>query len=350
MTHADYLATSPDSIYEHTARELTEKFEAYRHDPDLLELVARLSDARGIEVPDPTKDEESFMTATQRVFNFREEDKPREQAVEGDLSQDIKDLAEKLVEKFDMRRNTEPQNPDFDAVLVLGGAGITPKTRLEYALDLEKQDKLRAPALVMVGGERPVNDAEIGRAGEAGHNFGGDPAETEFDLMRNTIAKKLSISDEEWQYYDGDDPKVPRDQGFHTSWRVAYTRKNDQEIIVTSAPMIDDDRYVPDTNPPKPRNRANTVDSLLFAARFLNMGRVDGGRFGVVTNAVFVPFQDADSKKALAGYNIDTETVGMTREYSGLPEWRDGDERYYIQEILSAIRSTRFARDRLNTI
>lgn len=332
--------------HENVTQEIIERFESYRNNPQLLELIARLAEEREITIPDPTDDENSFMAASGAAFDFRK-GKKREELNGGDLSQEVKDLAEALVDQFDMKRNTEPVNPDFDAVLILGGAGITPLTRLNYAMELQEQDRLRAPTIVMVGGERPVNDAEIGRAGEVGFDQSGKPAETEFDLMRNTAAKKLNIDDDDWEYYEGDDQTVPHEQGFHTTWRMARTEKEGQEVLVLSAPMLDEDRYQPNGIP---RNRANTVDSLLMAAKFMGMGRIDGGRFALVTNAVFVPFQDADGKKALTGYGVETETIGMTREHSGLAEWQNGDIGYYIQETLSALRSTRAARDKLTSI
>lgn len=343
-TSIDYISSS-ESPRERVPRELAGEFEAFRTDPDILELIARLSVERGSPAPDPTENEASFMNAVNDVFDFRK-GKKREELEGGDLSQEVKDLAAKLVEKYGMKRNTEPSQPDADAILVLGGAGVTPRTRLDYVLDLEAQDKLRAPTLVMVGGERVVPEDEAHRAGESGYNFAGEPAGTEFDLMRNTVAKKLDIADEAWEHYDGDDPTIPHDEhGFQTRWRLARTEKDGQEILVTSAPMIDTDRFSHSSG--KPRNRANTIDSILFAARILRMGKIDGGRFAVVTNAVFVPFQGADSRSGAAPYDIEIDTFGMNREYSGLSEWQNGDIAYYIQEMLSTIRSTQSGRDRL---
>ncbi len=343
--------TPKESVQERVPREIAERFEAYRTDPDLLELVARLADERNVNVPDPTESETSFMAASQAAFDFRQ-GKKREELEGGDLSQDVKDLAEKLVDKYDMRRNTEPKDPDVDAAIVLGAAGVTPRTRLEYLVDLMDQGKVNTSRIVMVAGERQMDmrqdkngQTEVDRAGEVAYNFGGEPAATEFDLMRNTVAKQFNVADNEWEYYEGDDPNVPHEQGFHTTWRFARAYKDGKEILVTSAPMIDEDRYSPADG--SPRNRANTIDSWLFAARILQMGKIDGGKLLGVTNSVFVPFQHADAQKALTGYGINVETVGMNREYSGLPEWQGGDIGYYIQEILSAIRQTKFARDRL---
>lgn len=338
----DHITSPQDSPREHVSREIAEQFEAYSTNPELLELIARLADVRGIDVPDPTESEESFWKAANRALNFRQ-GKKREDVKGSDFPQEVKDLTENLIEQFDMRLDTEPKNPDFDAIMVLGAAGRTPIDRLNYALELQEQDKLRAPALVMVAGERPVDAAEVGRANAAGLELDSDSIKTEFDLMRDIAAAKYGIA--EWKYLEGDDPNVPHEHDFHTTYRIAYANKDGQEIMVLSAPMIDEDRYDPEGNL---RNRANTVDSLLFAARFMGAGRVDSERrFALVTNAVFVPSQDADGKKALTDYGVGVETVGMNREHTGLPEWNNGDPAYYMQEMLSAIRQTKFARDRL---
>ena len=338
------------SPQEQVLETVTEQFEAYRTNPDILELVACLADERSITIPDPTENEDSFMTAVQATFDFRN-GKKREELEGGDLSQTVKDLAEELVNEFDMRRDTEPKNPDFDAVLILGGAGITPLTRLEYAMELQENDKLHVPTIIMVGGERPVDAAEIARTktGElarTGTDFdlSDRPVATEFDLMRETAATTLDISDDDWEYFAGDDPTVPHDQGFHTNYCIARAYKDGQQILVTSAPMLDEDRYSPNGSP---RNRANTIDSLLMIGDTMGMGDGNPMRACVVTNAAFTRFQDADAKKALGAYNVDVETVGMTRAHSGLAEWQNGDIGYYIQEMLSAIKSTRAARDRL---
>ena len=82
----------------------------------------------------------------------------------------------------------------------------TPLTHLEHAMELQAEDKLRAPLIVMTGGERPVDEAEIARSkvneiARTGNNFdlSGKSVTTEFDLLRETAALKLGIADDEWQ-------------------------------------------------------------------------------------------------------------------------------------------------------
>lgn len=337
------------STYEVEARRMAEQFDEFRKSEKLLALIARLAKERELEIPDPTESEESFMKALQVAFDLRQ-GKSREELEGGDLSAETKELMEELIDRYDLRRDTEPVNPNFDATLILGAAGITPLTRLEYALELEENGKLKSPLLIMVGGERPVPEAEIERTktGElartgATFDLSGQNVKTEFDLMRETAAMKLGVEDDEWEYFQGDEPSIPHDKGFLTTYRIARAFKDGRQILVTSAPMLDEKRYS-DSDPTKPRNRANTVDSLLMISEILGL---EGGRVCAVTNAVFTRFQGADVKKAMAPYNIDTETVGMTREHSNLPEWQNGDIGYYIQELLSTIKSTKRARDRL---
>ena len=346
--HTDALKPKT-STHEEETQNITEQFDEFRQSEKLLELITRLAEERELDIPDPTESEESFMKALQVTFDLRK-GKPREELEGGDLSTEAKELVEELIDRYDLRHDTEPVNPNFDATLILGGAGITPLTRLEYALELEEKGKLKSPLLIMVGGERPVPEVEIertktGELARTGALF--DLSEknvtTEFDLMRETASMKLGIKDDEWEYFEGDEPTIPHDKGFLTTYRVARAFKDGQQVIVTSAPMLDEKRYS-DHDPTKPRNRANTVDSLLMISEMMGL---ENGRVCAVTNAVFTRFQGADVKKAMAPYNIETETVGMTREHSNLPEWQNGDIGYYIQELLSTIKSTKHARDRL---
>ena len=177
----------------------------------------------------------------------------------------------------------------------------TPLTHLEHAMELQAEDKLRAPLIVMTGGERPVDEAEIARSkaneiARTGNDFdlSGKSVTTEFDLLRETAALKLGITDDEWQNFSGDDPTVPHDQGFHTEYRIARAYKNGQEILITSAPMLDEDRYSPNGTA---RNRANTIDSLLMIGETMGMGHDTPMRACVVTNAVFTRFQGAAAKR-----------------------------------------------------
>lgn len=66
----------------------------------------------------------------------------------------------------------------------------------------------------------------------------------------------------------------------------------------------------------------------------------------IVTDAIFTAFQGADAKAALAPYGISCETVGYNREDMGLPDWPGGNT-LYKQEVLSALRQTRAARNKL---
>ena len=86
-------------------------------------------------------------------------------------------------------------------------------------MELQAKDKLRAPLIVMTGGERPVDEAEIARTkanelARTGNDFdlSGKSVTTEFDLLRETAALKLGITDDEWQNFSGDDPTVPHGQ------------------------------------------------------------------------------------------------------------------------------------------
>jgi hypothetical protein len=325
-------------------------------------LIEDLARDTHYELPeDAFTSEAAFLEVAQATLDFRK-GKTREEAEAITLSDETKDALDRVVDDLKMKQNTEPTQKEkdfdivrFDAALLPGAAGFVPAKRLDYLVELMDRDKVKTDIIFMIGCERPINmkpndkgQNEIDRAGAAGYNQAGDIAQTEFDLMRNTAAVKFDIADEDWSTVEGTDVDIPEE--YHRNWRIAYaTTKDGKTICVISAPMLtEEDRIYPDGNP---RQRANTPDGYAMAADLLHdyFGHLPEGespRALTVTDAIFNRFQGNDAKTVLAPEGIDSEAVGFTREHAGLPDW-PGGETYYLQEILSSIKSTYKARNAL---
>lgn len=350
-----YPVNHERSVAEQTAEQFTEIMEHYVHDPDLHELIAALAEDRGIEIPDlsdPDLDEATFMDAAQKALDVRK-GKGRDEIAGSAFSSRAQEALGTVKHKFNMDIDTEPTIHDVDAAFVLGSSGKTPRARLDYLLDLMEVGKLSTDMIVMIGSERPVNMkpnanglTEIDRAESAGYDSSGNMAKTEFDIMRNTAAAALSIEDDDWEMITGYDPSVPEHHHYQNQYRIAHAEKNGKQVMVISAPMIGEERFYPDGNR---RPRSNTSDGYRMAAQMMRDHAEPGQEFTTVsvTDAIFTPFQEADAKAVLAkDFSIENETVGYTRKRAGLPEWPGGDA-LYGQEVLSALRQTRAARDYL---
>lgn len=339
------------NVLETSADTLEGAMEGYMHDPDIQELIKVVAEGRGIDVSeDDYTNEESFMQAAQRALDFRN-GAGRDAVKPADLGQEAENALRAVIDKLGMQKDTEPHNPDADMVFVLGAAGAIPGKRLDYAVELIEAGKLDTNVVTLIGSERPLmmqkNAAglnELDRAGTAGYSKNGVAAVTEFDLLRNAAAAKFDISDDEWQVFNGRDPRVPAEYNYQTDWRIAYHEKDGMNIFVTSAPMLDEHRTQPNG---QPRNRSNTIDGFIMASEMLrDLDQEKDMHVVMVTDAIYNKFQDADGKSALAPRGITSETVGYTREHAGLPEWPGGNA-LYIQEVLSTLRQTRAARDTL---
>lgn len=351
--------------------ELSGTLDNYRNSPSFHGLIRNAAIDRGLDIQDVidqvSKDkaydpdnffqnEDVFMDVAQEILDERKGGKSRHDLVAGEMSDTTKQSLDEVKELLGMNRNTVPVQPEAEMVFVLGGAGATPANRLKYTIDMIERGELKTNVIVMVGCERPLvlkrnpsGENELDRAGEAATNSKGELAETESDLMRNTAENVLGFSDDDTQVFEGFDPRVPAEQGFHRDWKITYADIDHPQlgalnIFATSAPMLGDNRFHPDG---KPRNRANTSDTMIMMAEMNRDVNPDKPIHTiVVTDAIFTAFQGPDAKGAMAPYGISSETVGYNREYAGLEDWSAGDT-LYKQEVLSALRQTRAARNTL---
>lgn len=353
--HNLYPSTNPEtletpdirsSVVEETAELYREKMERHIHNPDLHELITSVAADRGMEIPDltdPELDEETFMAAAQLALDFRN-GQGREAVVDTGLSPRTLDALEAVKLEFNMTVDTTPTDPEADVIFILGGAGRTPHNRLAYFQKLEESGALRGKTVVMIGSERPVNEAERGRAEAAYDGASFEGATTEFELSRMTAGYDVGIAPEEWETIEGYDASIPEQYHFQHKYRVAVAEKDGVNFMVVSAPMMDEDRLYPDGNP---RPRSNTRDGYHFVASMMRDYAEPGEAIKsvTVTDGIFTEFQGADAS-ALAVHGVKNETVGFTRKTAGLDEWPGGNN-LYVQEVLSALRQTRVARDAL---
>jgi len=363
MNHETNIAVKDNEqvVVEKSLAELTQEMDSLRSNPDIQHLIEDLARDTHYELPeDVFTSEAAFLEAAQATLDFRK-GKTREEVEAITLSEETKDALDRVVDDLKMKQSTEPTHKEkdfdvvwFDTAFVLGAAGFVPAKRLDYLVELMEQGKVDTDVIVMIGCERPITMTpnaqgknEIDRAGAAGYNTSGEMAKTEFDLMRNTAAAKFDIPDDAWKTVEGTDVDIPEE--FHRDWRIAYTTTKDgKTICIVSAPMLSEDRYYPDGNA---RKRANTADGYIMAAELLSdyfdhLPQARTPQALTVTDAVFNRFQSADAIASLAPEGIESETVGFTREHAGLPDW-PGGETYYLQEILSTLKSTVKARDAL---
>jgi hypothetical protein len=332
------------------ADKLEEDFEKLAHDEDMRQLADEIATFRGIELGDERFDsEESAMDFMQQAFDFR--NGAGRNAVKAiDLGEQAKAALDVIIDKYDMKRDTEPTFQEVDMVFIPGAAGAVPAKRLSYAMELIEAGKLKSNVITMIGCERPIDmkpntagTTEIDRAGPAGHNSHGEPAKTESDLMRNTIAVQFGIADEEWETWEGTDPRVPKDLGFQENWKIYHCEKDGMHLFVLSAPMLGDARYQPDGSA---RTRSNTSDGYIMAAEMMRDHNPNEPiRTVTITDSIY-QFQAPDAEGALAPYGVEADFAGYNRQHHNQPEWPAGDA-MYIQEILSLLRQTRAARDYL---
>lgn len=330
------------------------KMHEYATDPDIRELITAIAADRGLDIPDmsdPDLDEDAFMAAAQIALDSRK-GQGREAIVDAPYSERSQAALDSVKEKLAMNHNSEPSRHDFDIALVPGSAGKSPRNRLNYLLKLMEEGKVNTDTIALLGSERPVNmkplangTTELDRAGENGYDISGNPAATEFDILRNSAAHALNIRDDEWQSVTGNDPNIPEQHHYQHAYRIAYAEKDGKQIFVLSAPMIDEDRLYPTGNR---RTRSNTKDTVRMTAEMLRDHMQDGRELNaaVVTDAVFAKFQEADFASVLAESGVRVEAAGFSRAEAGAADWPGGNN-YYAQELLSALRQTRAARDQL---
>ncbi|MFZ2544380.1 MAG: hypothetical protein WAW80_00145 [Candidatus Saccharimonadales bacterium] len=328
-------------LMRNTLEQLDGKIDTFRHDNDLHLFVHGVAKSLGVEIADIDNidlDEKTYKSAIHSMLDTRK-GKSREEAAEMEYDSDALEILERLKHEYLMVGDSTPEDPECDMGLAHGGAADTIWRRLKYLSELVDAEKINTNTFGALASERSVNDAERERAKRSGYSKRGEPAITEFDLARNAASDIFDIDDEEWMYINGNDPTIPEQHRYQSSYKIAYAAKDGKHVFVLSAPMIDENRQHPDG---KRRNRSNTADTMAMVARMLHDVKSDP-KIIASTDAIF-QFQRPDGESRLAPLGVKYEQVGFSREWANMPDFTP---RYYAQELWSLINQTYKARDYL---
>jgi hypothetical protein len=226
---------------------------------------------------------------------------------------------------------------DYDHVVVLGGAGLSPLLRCAYAADVIAANSLAPQAIWLLGSPRPVTTTERQRSDTYAPG-----ASDEFDLMsaagqrvfsRQTGRHEavcgcadLATACPQWQNRWGHlEASVRAD----TDVRLQHRRRasltgGGVEVHVLSAST---------SQPPR---RPNTGDTYELLAELAHLD--DNSRVLVVTGQQFVPFQTFDAIRLLhVPHGCHVDAVG----HDAADTDRVHDVGHTLQEVLSALRSAR---------
>jgi len=222
-------------------------------------------------------------------------------------------------QEWNMVESSEPSKTHYDFVTVLGGANKSPLLRVRYAKEQMEKHNLEVPYMVLLGSSRPLSDAEKNNTKD--YALG---AEDEFSLMNGAVETEFGISHTDEKIIDlhNFSPKATDKD----MWRVRYYEAtNGMHILSVSAPQIEGER------------RVNTADTYRFMDEVVGHEMLNDANVLNVTNAHFVPFQNADAERLLGlKANAHVETIGYSADYAGIT--RKPHE--LLQEMNSAINQT----------
>jgi hypothetical protein len=238
------------------------------------------------------------------------------------LTDEIKEQINAAAEVAKLSGDVEPEQAETDTALILGGAGRSLLDRTAYGKELIDQGKMKPKKIVILASERPVNDAERGRAGEFAAN-----ASTEFELGIASYEEVWGVTVDrtnivEWADHSIDPFPLEDQEGIPFSNRVhkVIHMEGDPEtgrpdaFFVSSAIVTDPlGDATKDGQPIKIiRNRANTDDT------FETFSRLDEpkpkSRITMITKTIFLPFQKTAAVLRLAkrGVIVDAASYDST--------------------------------------
>lgn len=241
---------------------------------------------------------------------------------------------------LDLVEETRPALSRYDHVVILGGGGISPLTRAQYAHELFELHDLEVGDLWLLGSPRRVQESERRAADTYAKS-----ATDEFDLMSGAARAAFALGDAEVEFVCGCHDESDRCPVWLARVEVSATP---EEIEATPVWMQHERarRFRADSasrsigalsastsNPP---DRTNTADTYRMLATVTSLA--PGQAMLIVTTQVFVPFQTFDALRMLVvprGVGIDV--VGYGAHRGDRPETPE----FLLQELLSAIRSAR---------
>jgi hypothetical protein len=291
--------------------------------PELRQIIGEVAGLRGVSVNTEYEDFAGLKDSMRAVFDFRtrkdgsygERSEAEENAKEflSTASDDLKDRIYKAAEGFGLTGDTEPEDPNVKAAVILGGAGKSPLDRTRYAKDLIDEGKLVPEYIVSLGSERPIV-TERDKKGENEYDRAGsysEGAKTEYDLMVAAAKEVFGAEVAENDVVEWTDPKIMG--GVPSKHKIAFIPATDAHppiFIISSAVLTHPfmTRMVEGKKIEAVRNRSNTEDTFATLARTNSLE--PGDKVVAVTNAHFRPFQGAAAAGQLGEYGIQTEVVG----------------------------------------
>ena len=262
-----------------------------------------------------------------QVWDFRN-GKERQETSGTDFDEEQSAAIFAAAEEWHMVRSSEPQKDHYDFVTVLGGANKSPLMRVTYAKEQLEKYNLAVPHMVLLGSSRPLNDLE--KKNTADYAPG---AQDEFDLMNGALETVYGINHTDEKIIDLHNfSPAASDKDM---WRVRYYEApNGMRILSVSAPQIEGER------------RVNTADTYHFMHDVVGAELLKDANVLNVTNAHFVPFQNADALRLLGiQAKAHVETIGFSADYAGLT--RKPHE--LLQEMNSAINQAALLQDVLES-
>ena len=209
-----------------------------------------------------------------------------------------------------------PMSNIYDYIIALGGARLSCLLRPRYASHIIDNVSQKPKAAVMLSGARPISDAER----ETTDTYA-PGAVSEFDLINRGAELAFGLDNiyREIRYDDK--------TNINNSWalRTYKEEKTGLSIISIAAPSTEPDK-----------RRANSVDTYKFF--FERYDVKPGERLLLVTNQIYVPYQQLEAIRTLAIPMVIVETVGLPNEWTNRTQVKRGADKY-LQEIRSTIQA-----------
>jgi hypothetical protein len=288
-----------------------ERVDSWIHHPALAELVSAFGEAW--PVGDIGQELAGLEEISAKHWNLRDlGGGERWEAPSRELPADVALLAVDACRQLDLVDESAPSGYSYDALVVLGGGGLTPLVRTQYASELISRG-VTFTRLYMLGSPRPVAEAEarlVARYAPA--------AKTEFDLMAAAAEQVFQLG----AHADDTGALPARSDHPFAQWTVRRYDDNALPTTIIGAPSSDLQR------------RPNTGDT--YEWMFRQGGLAAGHSLLLVTSAWFTVFQGFDAIRLLElPHVLATETVGFGMERLALPL----SPTYLLQELRSGIRS-----------
>jgi hypothetical protein len=274
------------------------------------------------------------------VFNFRSDDSngytERPAAADANFDDHTRARVLDLTRRLGLVDPRKPQFDRYDKTLILGGRGLSPLLRTQYAAQI-RDSGVELGEVSFLGSPRPLIEEPPEREVVAGY---APDATDEFDLMLGAVRAAYGMEVTEPVFLCGcadDSAHCPR-------WlqRLAkHAAETPPEFTHERRALVVDRDGRPagsvlSASTGRPPLRPDTANTLDLWARCTDPR--PGQRVLLVTTQVFVPFQTFDALRLLyLPYDVEIDAVGLG------PEWKDRPTtaEYLLQETLSAIRSAR---------